>query len=651
MRQLEDRAVSPRVLWEPSPERIDHATLTRYMGVVGFDDYHALWRWSVSDLEAFWASIWEFCDVRAHAPYDRILGRRTMPGAEWFPGAQLNYAEHVLGIGGGEDVAIFHASEVGELQHMTRAELRELVARVAAGLRRLGVGRGDRVVAYLPNVPEAMAAMLACASLGAVWSSASPDFGQKSVEDRFVQIEPKLLIAVDGYRYGGRDFDRLSIVDGLREVLPSLEHTVLLPYLALDAELGGAVPWKELIAEHDELAFEPVPFEHPLWILFSSGTTGPPKGIVHGHGGMLLEHLKLAHLHIDAQVGDRIFWFTTTGWMMWNFLVGCLLTEAAVVLYDGNPAEPDLGALWDIAEQAGVTCFGTSASYISSCMKDGIEPAGGRDLSTLRSVGSTGSPLPPEGFDWIYEKLGGDTWLFSMSGGTDMCTAFVGGVPILPVYEGEIQARALGAKVESWDPDGRPLRGGVGELVITEPMPCMPLYLWNDPSGERYRESYFQMYPNVWRHGDWLELTSRDTVVIHGRSDSTINRGGVRMGTAEIYSAVLALPEIEDALIVDADGWMPLFVVLGEGVELDEGLTKRLARRIREDCSPRHVPNDVYAVDGVPRTLTGKLLEVPVKQILLGASLDQAASRGSLANPEALDWFVHFAAARDAAGD
>jgi acetoacetyl-CoA synthetase len=455
-----------------------------------------------------------------------------------------------------------------------------------------------------------------------------------------------VLLCVDGYRYGGKDHDRHAVLDALRAEMPSLEATVLLGYLAPDAALDGATAWSELISKPGELAFDAVPFDHPLWVLYSSGTTGLPKGIVHGHGGILLEHLKKMHLHLDARPGDRIFWFTTTGWMMWNFLAGCLLTEAAIVLYDGNPGHPDLGVLWDLAERTGMTCFGTSASYIASCMKGGLEPAKGRDLSALRSVGSTGSPLPPEGFAWVYDELGEDTWLFSTSGGTDLCTAFVGGVPTLPVYRGELQGRALGARVEAFNEEGEAVVDEVGELVITEPMPSMPLFLWGDEDGSRYRESYFEMFPGVWRHGDWIEITSRGTAIITGRSDSTINRGGVRMGTSEIYSAVLALDEVSDALVVDVDGWMPIFVVLTEGAELDDDLKGRIAQRIREDCSPRHVPNEAYAVDEVPRTLSGKVLEVPVKRILSGTDPAKAASRDSLANPEALDWFAELARER-----
>jgi acetoacetyl-CoA synthetase len=531
---------------------------------------------------------------------------------------------------------------------MTWGELRTLTARIAAGLRAHGVTRGDRVVAYLPNIPEAIAAMLATASIGATWSSCSPDFGARSVVDRFAQIEPTVLLAVDGYRYNGRAFDRREVLEGLMAEMPTLRATVLLPYLDAGAALDGTLAWEDFLGPADaELTFERVPFDHPLWVLYSSGTTGLPKAIVQGHGGILLEQLKKLHLHLDAHAEDRVFWFTTTGWMMWNFLLGVLLTPASVVLYDGSPAEPDMDVLWQLAADAGVTVFGTSASYIAQCMKDGVEPAGGgRDLSALHAVGSTGSPLAPEGFQWVADHLGADTWLFSTSGGTDVCTAFVGGVPLLPVYRGELQAPSLGCKVESWDPDGRPLVGEVGELVITEPMPSMPVSLWGDEDGLRYRDSYFDMFPGVWRHGDWIELTERGTAIISGRSDATINRGGIRMGTAEIYRAVLGLDEILDALVVDVDGWMPLFVVLREGAALGDDLTKRIAQRVREDCSPRHVPNEVHAVLEIPRTLSGKVLEIPVKRILQGTDPAEAASRDSLRNPAALDWFVRFARQR-----
>jgi acetoacetyl-CoA synthetase len=646
-------------LWEPSAESVERATMTRYMRWLAesrglaFDDYESLWRWSATEIEDFWASIWDYFDVQAATPYSEVLPDRGMPGANWFPGATPSHPQHIFRGKRGGDVAVHHASELRELTELTWDELRDQVARTAAGLRELGVGRGDRVVAYMPNIPETLVAFLATASIGAVWSSCSPDFGASSVVDRFAQIEPKVLLCVDGYRYGGRDFDRMDTVAGLQADMPTLEHTVVLSYLNQAPELTrleNAISWEDLLASGAgvPLEFEPVPFDHPLWVLYSSGTTGLPKAIVQGHGGILLEHLKKLHLHVDAQEGDRVFWFTTTGWMMWNFLVGGLLTPASIVLYDGSPGHPDMGVLWDLAERTGMTCFGTSASYIAACMKAGVEPGSGRDLSRLRSVGSTGSPLSPEGFEWVYDHVGRDTWLFSTSGGTDVCTAFVGGVPLLPVYRGELQGRALGAKVEAFDEDGTSITDEVGELVITEPMPSMPLYLWGDDDGSRYRASYFEQYPGIWRHGDWIEITSRGTAVIYGRSDSTINRQGVRMGTSEIYRAVQAVPEVVDAVVVDiprpgTEGWMPLFVVLAEDAELDDDLVAEIKRRIRELCSPRHVPDAIYAIAEVPRTLSGKVLEVPVKRILTGTAPEQAASRDSLANPASLDYFVELA--------
>jgi acetoacetyl-CoA synthetase len=650
-------------LWEPPAELVERARMTEYMRWLQaerglrFEGYHELWRWSVEDLEGFWSSIWEFFEVQADGRCEKVLGSREMPGAEWFAGSRLNYAEHVFAGKDEDETAILHASELRELDELSWGELRQQVAAVATGLRELGVERGDRVVAYLPNVPEAIVAFLATASIGAVWSSCSPDFGPASVIDRFAQIEPKVLFAVDGYRYGGRDFDRRDVVAELQAAMPSLRRTVVLPYLDPEPDLSplrDAMRWEELTTAGDlpELSFERVPFDHPLWVLYSSGTTGLPKAIVQGQGGILLEHLKKLHLHVDSHPGDRLFWFTTTGWMMWNFLVSGLLTRAAIVLYDGNPGHPDMSVLWDLAARAGVTMFGTSASYIAACMKADFEPAAGRDLSRLKAVGSTGSPLSPEGFDWVYEQLGSDTWLFSTSGGTDLCTAFVGGTPLLPVYRGELQARALGAAVEAWDEDGNAVVDEVGELVVTEPMPSMPVCFWGDPDGSRYRASYFEHYPGVWRHGDWIEITSRGTALIYGRSDSTINRAGVRMGTSEIYRAVLGVEAILDALVVDVprpgtEGWMPLFVVLREDAELDEGLRREIASRVRSRCSPRHVPDEVFQVAEVPRTLSGKALEVPVKRILMGTPAERAASRDSLANPAALDWFVDLAASLD----
>jgi acetoacetyl-CoA synthetase len=642
---------APELLWTPSAERVQRATITRFQEWVErsrgvrFADYQELWRWSVDDLQGFWSSIVSFCDVRFSSEPGSILGSRAMPGAEWFPGARLNYAEHIFRGKRDDDVAIRFASELRSLDAWTWGELRAHTASIASGLHALGVGEGDRVVAYMPNIPETVAAFLACASIGAVWSSAAPEFGARSVIDRFAQIEPKVMLAIDGYRYGGKEFDRRSAVREIAAAIPSLERVVTLGYL------DGSGWDEEFLRSGEELAFAAVPFDHPLWVLYSSGTTGLPKPIVHGQGGILLEQLKKGTLHLDAQAGDRYFWFSTTGWMMWNFLVGVLLTDASIVLFDGNPGYPDLGTLWDLAADTGMTCFGTSAAFISSCMKAGVAPAAGRDLSALHAVGSTGSPLSPEGFRWVYDHLGSDTWLFSTSGGTDVCTAFVGGVPTLPVYLGELQARALGASVEAWNEDGVSVVDEVGELVITEPMPSMPIYFWGDSDGERYRDSYFSMFPGMWRHGDWIELTSRGTAIIYGRSDSTINRGGVRMGTSEIYRAVLALDEVVDALVLDmpkhgTDGWMPLFVVLRDGATLSDELIASIKRRIRSDCSPRHVPDEVVQIAEVPRTLSGKVLEVPVKRILMGTPAEQAASRESLANPAALDYFVRLAAER-----
>jgi acetoacetyl-CoA synthetase len=627
-----------QLLWEPSAGAVERADMTHYMRWLdrGLASYDELWRWSVDDLEGFWGSLWEYFDVRASRPYERVLGQREMPGAEWFPGAELNYAEHIFRMAADDRPAIVHASELRERSEVSWKELRRQAGRIEAGLRGLGVQRGDRVVAYMPNIPETVAALLACASIGAIWSSAAPEFGAPTVIDRFKQIEPKVLLTVDGYRYGGKDFDRRERVRELERSMPSLERTVLLPYL------GDEGDWDEVFADDGELAFEQVPFDHPLWVLYSSGTTGLPKAIVQGQGGILLEHLKKARLHLDLGPEDRFFWFTTTGWMMWNFLVGGLLAGSTIVLYDGQP-DPD--KLWAFVGDAGVSCFGTSAGFIAACMKAGVEP---QELPRLRSVGSTGSPLPAEGFEWVYQHVKRDLWLVSTSGGTDLCTAFVGGTPLLPVYAGELQARCLGASVEAWDEEGRALTDEVGELVITEPMPSMPLFFWNDPDGERYRSSYFDMYPGVWRHGDWIKVTARGGAVIYGRSDSTINRQGVRMGTSEIYSAVEALPEVLDSLVIDvqrADGeaWMPLFVVLREGERLDDELRSRIRGRVREYCSPRHVPDEILEVDEIPRTLTGKKLEIPVKKILMGADPGRTASRDSLANPASLDFFSELA--------
>jgi len=655
----------PVALWEPTAAARERAAITSFMSWAGarhgrvFSGYEELWRWSVEEIEEFWASIWEFCEVRASAPYRQVLDSHRMPGARWFAGAELNYAENVLGRERDPDeIAVLHASELRPLGELTWGELSEQVAAAAGGLRELGVSSGDRVVAYMPNIPETLVAFLAVASIGAIWSSAAPEFGARSVIDRFAQIEPKVLLAVDGYRYNGRDFDRRAMVGEILSELPTVERTVMLPYLSGQPVGAGFLGWDELLAmgEGTALSFEQVPFEHPLWVLYSSGTTGLPKAIVHGHGGILIEQLKKGFLHLDLRRGDRMFWFTTTGWMMWNFLIGCLLTDAAIVLFDGSPTHPGLGRMWELAEEAQITCMGLSAGLLAGSERAGVEPERDHDLGVLRAIGSTGSPLAPESFRWVYGHVGSEVWLFSTSGGTDVCTAFVGGCPILPVYEGELQCRALGCAVEAWDEQGRSVIDEVGELIITEPMPSMPLFFWGDPPGPgdegvgpRLRESYFSMFPGVWRHGDWIRITPRGGAIIYGRSDSTINRQGVRMGTSEIYRAAGAVEPVLDALVVDlprgnggGELWMVLFVVLEDGVILDEELRSRLKDRIRTDCSPRHVPNEILQIEEVPRTLSGKVLEVPVKRILMGVAPEQAASADSLANPRSLDYFVEF---------
>jgi acetoacetyl-CoA synthetase len=649
-------------LWEAGEDVKREANVARYMQWLksekglSFQAREELWQWSVDKLEDFWASLWEYFDIKASSPYSAVLLERRMPGAKWFSGATLNYAEHVFRNATTSRAAVLFRSERHHLVEVSWSEMYEKVGAVAHALRNMGVQRGDRVVAYMPNIPETLIAFLACASIGAIWSSCSPDFGTNSVIDRFKQIEPKVLFAVDGYQYGGKAFDRRPIIAELQQSLPTLEKTVLVPYLYEDAPpdtggLSNAVAWLELLRHSAEPVFEQVPFDHPLWVLYSSGTTGLPKAIVQGHGGILLEHMKSLNLDLNLKPQDKFFWFTTTGWMMWNLLVGGLLVGSMVLLYDGSPAYPDIGALWQFAEDSGMTFFGTSAAYIASCMKAEIEPGKAYDLSALRGVGSTGSPLPPEGFQWIYEHVKRDVWLASVSGGTDVCSAFVGGSVLLPVYAGELQCRSLGAKVEAYDEQGRPLIDEVGELVITEPMPSMPVFFWNDGEGKRYRESYFEMYPSlvgVWRHGDWIMVTSRGSAIIYGRSDSTINRQGIRMGSSEIYRIVEGLSEVLDSLVIGVElpggrYYMPLFVVLKDGVALDDALKAKIKERLRSGISPHHVPDEIFAIPAVPRTLSGKKLEVPVKKLFMGVPLSHAVSTDAMGNPQSIAYFVEFA--------
>ncbi|WP_214107629.1 acetoacetate--CoA ligase [Acrocarpospora catenulata] len=625
---LEEGVAEGAPLWAPTAETVQAAKITRYQEWLGrTGDYHELWQWSVDEPAEFWTSIWDYFEVigsRADGPV--LTG--SMPGAEWFAGSTLNYAENALR-GDADRLAVIFRDETGERRTYTVGELRAEVGRVQAGLVRLGVGPGDRVAAYVPNIPEALIAFLATAGLGAIWSSCSPDFGAPSVIDRFTQIEPKVLFAVEGYRYGGKYFDRRNVV-----------ADIAAPLNATTVWLGGP-GWEELRAESAEPVFEPVPFGHPLWILYSSGTTGLPKPIVHGHGGVVLEHLKALSFHMDLGPGEVFFWYTTTGWMMWNYLVGGLLAGATVVLYDGSAAHPGTDALWRVAAEEGVTYFGTGAPYIVASMKADVRPSG---LDRLRGMGSTGSPLPPEGFAWIYSTVKPDVQLGSFSGGTDVCTGFVGPVPTLPIRAGVITCRCLGAKVEAYDPEGRPVIDEVGELVLTQPMPSMPVMFWNDPDGTRYHESYFADYPGIWRHGDWIKILPDGGCVIYGRSDSTLNRGGVRMGTSEFYRVVERFEEVADSLVIDTgqlgqEGRLLLYVTMAEGANLEESLIARLRTTLRSELSPRHVPDEIIEVPGIPRTLSGKKLEVPVRKILLGVPVEKAANPDAMANPEVLSHF------------
>jgi acetoacetyl-CoA synthetase len=662
-----------RLLWEPSPQVIQRARITGYLrwladrGVEAATGeggnalraagaaraYRALWEWSVTEPGPFWDSVWDYFGVLGVRGDGPALRGGPMPDVTWFPGASLNYARNALrtALTDPDRTAVICHDERGHRATLSYGQLAAEVARVRAGLRALGVGRGDRVAAFLPNVGAALTGLLATASLGAIWSSCSPDFGPASVIDRFAQITPKVLLAAGGYRYGGKEFDRGQAVAEIVAALPSLSAVIAVGTGAADgqARAAGEPPvWAFESLPGDvgaPLEFEEVPFGHPLWVLYSSGTTGLPKAIVHSHGGIVLEHLKALCLHQDIGPGDVFFWYTTTGWMMWNYLAGGLLAGAAIVLYDGSATHPGTGALWRLAAGAGVTYFGTGAPYLLTCAKAGLRPGSELDLSALRGIGSTGSPLPPEGFRWVYEQVSASAQLGSFSGGTDMCTGFVGPCPLLPVREGIIAGPCLGAKVEAYDAHGKPVTGEVGELVITAPMPSMPAGFWNDDSGERYRASYFSVYPGVWRHGDWVAALPGGGYVIFGRSDATLNRGGVRMGTSEFYRVVERLPEVADSLVVDtgqlgAAGRLILYVVPAAGHELGEELAGRIRAALRSELSPRHVPDEIHQVPGIPRTLSGKKLEVPVRKMLLGTPAEEAADPDALANPEVLPWFA-----------
>jgi acetoacetyl-CoA synthetase len=662
-----DTSAGPQVLWRPTPESIRATHLAQFADRVarrrGLDlgdpaDYDAIWRWSVEHLDQFWAEVADWSGVLPGVPDDRVLTRRRMPGAEWFPGGCVNYAEQALRplqdgtVDPGSPALIAVAEDAAPVE-TSWAQLRDRVGAFAATLRRLGVQRGDRVAGYLPNVPEAVVAFLGAAAVGAVWSSCAPDFGTRSVLDRFAQIEPTVLVAVDGYRWGGKAYDRRDVVAELRAALPSVRTTIAVPRLSPDEVPDGAMSWAEAVADEQQPVFESLPFDAPLWIVYSSGTTGLPKGIVHGHGSVAVEMHKQLGLHGDVGPGDRYYWYASTAWIMWNIAASALLRGATVVVHDGAPAYPSVDAQFALAARTGITHLGTSAGYLTACEKAGIRPGETHDLSALRSIGSTGSPLPASAFSWVYDAVGNDVFLNSVSGGTDVATGFIGSTLLLPVVAGEMQRPMLAVAAAAWDEEGRPVVGELGELVVTEPMPTMPLYFWNDPDGSRYREAYFEPWPGVWRHGDWMEVTERGTCVITGRSDSTLNRGGVRMGTADIYAAVESVPEVRDCVVLgveqrDGGYWMPLFVQLAPGEELTDELQARIRDAIRRQASPRHVPDEVLAVPAVPHTRTGKRLEVPLKRLFQGTDPARALNLGAVDDPAAVDHYVRLAAERGA---
>ena len=650
--------MNSKLLWTPSESFKQSSQLNNYRlwlnksRHLNFETYEQLWRWSTDHIEDFWESISQYFKVIFHSPYTKVMSSQNMPGIKWFEGAKLNYAEHIFRNYDETQTAIIFGHESGSIDKMSWKELKSKVASMAFYLKNLGVSKGDRVVAFLPNVPEATISFLAVNSIGAIWSSTSPDFGTDSVVDRFSQIEPKVIIAVDGYSYNGKPFDKSDIVKGIVSSLPSLEKVIILPYL--NSELSQFPPefvnlntiWK---ANSSELTFEAVDFNDPIWVLYSSGTTGLPKPIVQSHGGILLEHLKYMAFHNDVKKGENYFWFSTTGWMMWNFVQGALLMGSTIVLYDGSPTYPDFNALWKFSEKAGINHFGTSAPFLVACMKKGIVPKSINDLSSMRSLSSTGAPLPPEAFDYVYDAVKDDVWLCSMAGGTDVCTAFVGGCPEYSVHSGEIQCRALGVSLFAYNDEGVPVEDELGEMVIDKPMPSMPIYFWNDTNDKRYKASYFEDFPGKWRHGDFIKINSKTHgLVIYGRSDATLNRHGIRIGTAEIYRAVNKIEEVEDSLIVNLEQeegkhYMPLFVKMKHGHELNETIKSKINHQLKTEYSPRHVPDEIINVGDIPYTISGKKMEAPIKKILMGMSLDKSINFDAMRNPESVDFFIEFA--------